>query len=80
MKTSLILGSSGLTGSFILKKLILDTDFHKIILLNRKKSGIINPKIHEIVTDFKDKINFESVAKIDSIFSCLGTTRKKHQI
>ncbi len=77
MKTALILGSSGLTGSFILEKLILDTDFDKIILLNRKESGIINPKIQEIITDFKDEINFDSVAKIDSIFSCLGTTRKK---
>jgi nucleoside-diphosphate-sugar epimerase len=77
MKTALILGSSGLTGSFILEKLILDTDFDKIILLNRKESGILNPKIQEIITDFKVEINFESIAKIDSIFSCLGTTRKK---
>lgn len=77
MKTALILGSSGLTGSFILEKLILDTDFDKIILINRKESGILNPKIQEIITDFKVEINFESIAKIDSIFSCLGTTRKK---
>ncbi len=77
MKTALILGSSGLTGSFILEKLIIDTDFDKIILVNRKETGIINPKIQEIITDFKDEINFISVAKIDSIFSCLGTTRKK---
>lgn len=77
MKTALILGSSGLTGSFILEKLILDTDFDKIILINRKESGILNPKIQEIITDYKVEINFESIAKIDSIFSCLGTTRKK---
>ncbi len=77
MKTALILGSSGLTGSFILEKLIIDTDFDKIILLNRKQSGLVNPKIEEIITDFKEEINFESIAKIDSIFSCLGTTRKK---
>lgn len=77
MKTALILGSSGLTGSFILEKLILDNDFDKIILLNRKESGLYNPKIEEIITDFKEEINFDSIAKIDSIFSCLGTTRKK---
>jgi uncharacterized protein YbjT (DUF2867 family) len=77
MKTALILGSSGLTGSFILEKLILDNDFDKIILLNRKESGLYNPKIEEIITDFKEEINFDSLPKIDSIFSCLGTTRKK---
>jgi nucleoside-diphosphate-sugar epimerase len=77
MKTALILGSSGLTGSFVLEKLILDSDFDKIILLNRKETEILNPKIQEIITDFKDEIHFDSIEKLDSIFSCLGTTRKK---
>jgi hypothetical protein len=54
MKTALILGSSGLTGSFVLEKLILDPDFDKIILLNRKETEILNPKIQEIITDFID--------------------------
>ena len=47
MKTAIILGSSGLTGSFILEKLIEDNQYVKIILLNRKKSGIENSKIED---------------------------------
>ncbi len=77
MKTAIILGSSGLTGGFILEKLIQDNDYVNIILINRKKSGIENSKIEEIITDFKSEINLDSIANIDSIFSCLGTTRKK---
>lgn len=77
MKTAIILGSSGLTGSFILEKLIKDSEYGKIILLNRKKSGIDNSKIEEIITDFKNELNLDSITNIDSIFSCLGTTRKK---
>jgi nucleoside-diphosphate-sugar epimerase len=77
MKTAIILGSSGLTGSFILEKLIKDNQYVKIILLNRKKSGIENSKIEEIITDFKNEFNLDSIEKIESIFSCLGTTRKK---
>jgi nucleoside-diphosphate-sugar epimerase len=77
MKTAIILGSSGLTGSFILEKLIEDNEYGKIILFNRKKSGINNSKIEEIITDFKHELKLDSIEKIDSIFSCLGTTRKK---
>lgn len=77
MKTALILGSTGLTGSFVLEKLLTDSEYDKIILLNRKPSGISHVKIHEIITDFKSEIDLKSISKIDSIFSCLGTTRKK---
>ncbi len=77
MKTAIILGSSGLTGSFILERLIEDNEYEKIILFNRKKTGIENSKIEEIITDFQNELNLDSIEKIDSIFSCLGTTRKK---
>lgn len=77
MKTAIILGSSGLTGSFILEKLLKNSEYGKIILLNRKKSSIDNSKIEEIITDFKNELNLDSITNIDSIFSCLGTTRKK---
>ena len=77
MKTAIILGSSGLTGSSILERMIEDNEYEKIILFNRKKSGIENSKIEEIITDFQNELNLDSIEKIDSIFSCLGTTRKK---
>lgn len=77
MKTAIILGSSGLTGSFLLKNLILDKEYEQIILINRKSIGITEPKVREIIFDFKGDLNLDTFDKIDSIFSCLGTTRKK---
>lgn len=77
MKTVLILGSSGLVGSTLLNQLCNHSEYNKIILLNRKSIPINHPKVTEIITDFKSPIDFSSVDRIDSVFSCLGTTRKK---
>ena len=77
MKTVILLGSSGLTGNNLLQKLILDPSYSKVILINRSPLNIKNEKVIEILTDFKSEITLDSINKIDSIFSCLGTTRKK---
>ena len=76
-KTVLLLGSTGLIGSMILNQLLGDTSYSKIIVLVRKKQKFQHPKIVEIITDFKSVIDLSSFNKIDSVFSCLGTTRKK---
>lgn len=77
MKTVLILGSTGLTGSFLLHALIADERYAKIIVINRKKASVKHPKIVELITDFTTPIDLSAFDRIDSIFSCLGTTRKQ---
>ncbi len=76
-KTALILGSTGLIGSLLLDKLLKHSDYSKVITIVRKPQQLNHPKIMEIVTDFNSEINLDDVESIDSIFSCLGTTRKK---
>lgn len=76
-KTVLLLGSTGLIGSIVLERLLNDSVYSKVIILVRKPQGIQHSKIVEIITDFKSPIDLSSFNKIDSIFSCLGTTRKK---
>lgn len=77
MKTALILGSSGLTGSFLLQTLIADERYAKIVVINRKKSSPQHSKITELITDFHTPVNLDAFDRIDSVFSCLGTTRKQ---
>lgn len=77
MKTALILGSTGLTGSFLLQALIADERYAKIVVVNRKKSAPQHPKIAELITDFNTPVNLDAFERIDTIFSCLGTTRKQ---
>lgn len=76
-KTALILGSTGLIGSLLLEKLLNDPNYSKVITIVRKPQQLNHPKIMEIVTDFNSEINLDDVESIDSIFSCLGTTRKR---
>ncbi len=76
-KTALILGSSGLVGSILLQKLLNHSSYQHIIIVVRKSQQIVHPKLIEIVTDFNSPISWENFPKIDSIFSCLGTTRNK---
>lgn len=73
MATALILGSTGLTGSFVLQKILTDDDFTEVIVLVRKPLGIKHPKLTELVTDFKSLPELRA----DVVFSCLGTTKKK---
>ncbi|WP_282628329.1 NAD(P)H-binding protein [Empedobacter sedimenti] len=76
-KTVLVLGSSGLIGSLLLEKLFKHPDYSTIVTIVRKPQQINHPKLIEIVTDFNSEINLDEIEQIDSIFSCLGTTRKK---
>ncbi|NOJ75448.1 NAD(P)H-binding protein [Empedobacter stercoris] len=76
-KTVLIVGSTGLIGSLLLEKLLNDPNYSKVITIVRKPQQLNHPKIMEIVTDFNSDINLDDVKSIDSIFSCLGTTRKR---
>lgn len=76
-KTALILGSTGLIGSLLLDKLLKHSDYSKVITIVRKPQQLNHPKIMEIVTDFNSEINLDDLESIDSIFSCLGTTRKR---
>lgn len=77
MKTALILGSTGLVGSVILKELLNDSSYTRVITLVRKPQPIQHAKLLEIITDFNSVPDFSQINHIDTIFSCLGTTRKQ---
>jgi uncharacterized protein YbjT (DUF2867 family) len=76
MKAAIIFGVTGLTGKTILGQLIKDPRYHKVYIISRRSTGIKDPKVEEIIFDFK---NFASLPtlKADHIFSCMGTTIKK---
>ncbi len=75
MATVLILGSTGLTGSLLLEKLLTDNYFTEITAVGRKPLDISNDRLKVIVTDFTDIAKLG--LKADIVFSCLGTTKSK---
>ena len=74
----LILGASGLTGSFILKYALEDPRISEVFIWVRKPLGIAHPKLKEVVVNFLDfGSNEANFPIVDSVCCCLGTTIKK---
>ena len=74
MKTALLLGASGLTGSLLLQQLLQDDYYKKVIVYTRKSLNIQHQKLQEMIIDFD---TIDTAVEANDIFCCLGTTIKK---
>ena len=74
MKTAIIAGATGLVGSHLLKQLLNDQGFNKVIVFVRRSTGISNPKLTEHIINFDDPEKWKGQVKGDVLFSTLGTT------
>ncbi len=73
---ALIIGATGATGKDLVQILLNDADYTAVVIFVRRASGIVHPKLSEILTDF-DRLEEQSEQiKGDVWFSCLGTTLK----
>ncbi|MFN7117387.1 MAG: NAD(P)H-binding protein [Saprospiraceae bacterium] len=77
MKTAIILGATGLTGSQLLDLLLQDTRFSTVKILVRRTVGFTHPKLKEHIVDFDQPKYWSSIVTGDVLFSTLGTTLKK---
>ena len=83
MKTALVFGSTGLVGSELVKQLVDSATFSKIILVNRRKTGLASAKISEFIADYDQVTDHPDVLlkmidqPVHAVFCCLGTTIKK---
>lgn len=77
LKTAIVLGATGLTGGLLVKKLVADTDFEKVILFSRKALAFKHPKIEEHIVDVLNLTAQEAKFKADMVFCCIGTTKAK---
>lgn len=77
MKKAIIIGSTGLTGSYILKYLLDDSRYSKIVVFVRKATGISHSKLEEKIVNFDDIELWKNLITGDELFSALGTTIKK---
>lgn len=74
---ALLLGASGLVGGELLQLLIQNTDFQNIKIVVRKKLPLSSPKLEQIIGNFTTIQKHEEKFKVDVIFSCIGSTKKK---
>jgi uncharacterized protein YbjT (DUF2867 family) len=73
-KTAVVFGASGLIGSELLPVLFADPAYDVVLVFTRRSLGIVNAKLEEIITDFKDLDALRKQVKGDVVFCCLGTT------
>lgn len=74
---AIVLGASGLVGSYLLQLLLQHDDFISVTIPVRRSLGIRHPKLMEVITDFEDLEALEIPGQADVLFSCLGTTKAK---
>jgi uncharacterized protein YbjT (DUF2867 family) len=74
---AVVLGSSGLIGSHLVKLLNVSQDYSEITTFVRRKSDILPPKIKEVLADYSNLQNLKDEFICDSLFIALGTTIKK---
>lgn len=77
MKTAIILGATGLTGSLLLEKLLQDPSFDKIKLFSRSSSEKKSQKIEEHLIDMFQLEQHSEAFKATVVFCCIGTTKSK---
>ena len=76
-KTAIIIGSTGLTGSHLLKVLLTSEVYDRVISFVRSEIKISHPKLVQHIVDFDNPESYEDFIEGDDMFCCLGTTSKK---
>ncbi len=77
MATAWLAGGSGLVGGALLRRLLQDDYFDKVISFGRRVLAVQDPKLVQVKTDFASPSVFDALAAPSVAFSCLGTTIKK---
>jgi uncharacterized protein YbjT (DUF2867 family) len=72
-----LIGSTGLTGSFLVQRLLADSAITNVISISRKPLKISNAKLTEVlVSDLAQVPSMETKIRGELYFCCLGTTIK----
>jgi uncharacterized protein YbjT (DUF2867 family) len=73
-RAALLVGSTGLIGAFVLKRLLASEHYSRVTVWVRRALAITHPKLTTVVVDF-DKLAERRVDEED-VYCCLGTTIK----
>ena len=77
MKTAIVIGATGLVGSFITLKLLDDNRYSKVKVFVRNSLKVKHTKLEEHIVDFEKLDLWKDEIEGDELYSALGTTIKK---
>lgn len=76
-RTALVAGATGLIGGHLVKLLVADPAYEKVVVLARRRlENIASPKLQTIIADFDALDAALSGIAVDDAFCALGTTIK----
>lgn len=73
-RTANVIGASGLVGQQLLTQLLNHPRYIKVRSFVRRPSGMIHPKLEEILIDFNQPDTWSILVQGEALFSTLGTT------
>ncbi|WP_182648789.1 NAD(P)H-binding protein [Flavobacterium sp. SOK18b] len=76
MKTALIIGSTGLIGSELLKILLESSDYAQVVTFVKRDTGIQHTKLKQHIIDFDKPEMYQDLIVGDDLFCTIGTTIK----
>ncbi len=76
-KTAVVFGATGLVGKELVKALLNNNLYGKIVIVARKTLPIADQKLEQLLLDdFSDLVNYHNRLKANEFFCCIGTTIK----
>ncbi len=76
-KTAIVLGATGLTGSYLMDMLLASDDYEKVKVFTRRRTGKQSEKLEEIICDLLKLEDYADKFTADEVFCCIGTTKAK---
>ncbi len=76
-KTAVIIGATGLIGGAVLKQLLADERYAKVVVLARKSTGLTHTRLEEVIGNLLDDNFWKLKMLVDEVFCCIGTTQAK---
>jgi uncharacterized protein YbjT (DUF2867 family) len=76
-RTALVSGATGLIGNQLLRLLLEDDDYARVIVFVRRPLGWGHKKLEQHIVDFDSLEEYAALATADDVFCCLGTTRSQ---
>ena len=75
-QTAVVLGASGLVGTYVVQKLLADDSFTTVRVLVRKPLLLQHPKLEQQLVNFANYDEYKNkLGTGDCIFCCIGTTK-----
>ncbi len=77
MSTAIVIGATGLVGKCLVRQLLADPRYTRVIALVRRATAVQHEKYQEHMVNFDQPASFAERVVGDALFSSMGTTRSQ---